>query len=367
MNLLKQKCIRVQLFAVVAVEAIVAYEDLIAVKAAATGSVPARINGTDDDPTARFDWWQGDFSSMSKRRTRALTSSRVVLCYVRRNGEGGGCRIAAGVLDKNPLANADQALGPEETATLSGGNWSYEPIANDPRMLPTLSWGTEWVPETDGNYTRLEVERLTDELFVVCFQCRPVEGGRTICTIGSVVSDEGGSHAKIKTYGMPLDVDAVRLVAVQPGQTGKRFAVCYQKAGTQATDLIKGTTVCKWAECEEGSNSGFLWITEKPIEVKFAKQNAIEPGPNKDEEVVLEPTAVTSNASAAFKPANSADDADTVAGPETPSDDGVVAAQSGIQTMSESASVLTDAKVAVEERPDPGIVAGSRAEAPETS
>jgi len=259
----------------------------VAATAAAEGTSVAVVRGPSSNRAAdaenkrpmpsEVDWWEGEFMGMTSRQVIALSTGRVVLCYGR--PQGGGCkaaRVAAKGGEHAASLQAAVATAAVEASKEEGmANSQEEGIAvaaqvqNETGLLPPLPWGATQIFH-EAATARVELERLTDSSFAICFQ-RPFPDGTIACSLGlldlegSKADAEEGASLKLHPFAAPLELGPGRLVSVVVTGAGHRFAACH-RPGHDGDGVA-----CRWAEVhkEESGGGGAVlrWAEEELMRV----------------------------------------------------------------------------------------------------
>jgi hypothetical protein len=190
---------------------------------------------------------------MFTKRMLALRDDRVLLCY---GWQGGGaCRLAEKYLsEKVPtsteeslveksgaetvLTTTEESLG--EKSAIEKSSLDVEVNATEIRSqsnldldgkLPPIPWGNEHA-FCNSSVRKIEVERLADDRFVVCFegssdaaaQQDAVNKHVLACSLGAIVDD---GELLPFTNATSLELGNARLVSIAVAAAGRRFAVCF--------------------------------------------------------------------------------------------------------------------------------------------
>lgn len=215
-------------------------------------------------------YWEGDLMKMTWRKVFGLRRDLVVMCFTPlpsiglRAGlandsvpGGGGCRIA-------PLGKewAGAATAEEAQAMTAATQAAVATAAKDgsvPDLFPALPWGG-LQPFLDDDLTadRVEVERISDNRFLVCVQ---LHAGKTVSCRQGVVTDDSA----LQNFSAPLDAGAGLLTAVATNSAGSGFSVCTQawpKDGGDNT-FSAAEISCRWGQVGEAQDTTLQWLEER--------------------------------------------------------------------------------------------------------
>lgn len=182
-------------------------------------------------------WWKGDLMNMTSRVLVALTTDCVVLCFSRE--DVGACKAA------------DSHGWPSEWVSKDVGDLNHHE-----GLLPPLSWGDEHVFHL-GASNRIELERLKDHQFVVCYE-RAISNS-TACRLGVLKEGQGSCTYNLLPFGEEVKSGVGRLVSVSVASAGSRFAVCQQgnRTGTEVS--------CSWFEVQGSETTAKLQAQESEV------------------------------------------------------------------------------------------------------
>eukprot|EP00928_Gymnodinium_smaydae_P068526 TRINITY_DN51693_c0_g1_i1.p1 TRINITY_DN51693_c0_g1~~TRINITY_DN51693_c0_g1_i1.p1 ORF type:complete len:259 (+),score=61.61 TRINITY_DN51693_c0_g1_i1:59-835(+) len=205
--------------------------------------------------------WEGELMRMRARKMLALTKDRIVMCFA--HPEVSSCRTAEVPVVKPSKAQTPEAKTQAVLQALTAADFATAEAAG--QLLPAVPWHEARVFEEPGA-DRLEVERLGDDRFVVCFERS--SDRRIACGIGLL------ENGRLAPFAAPLALGHGRLVSISVSAAGRRFAVCAQLGqkkteGNETVDTLEGSvarsitsTSCKWAQ-NGGSGTAVKWTNDQ--------------------------------------------------------------------------------------------------------
>jgi len=201
-------------------------------------------------------WWEGELTGMLSRRILALNDAKVVLCYTHK--EGGCCRAAVLPLPPDGAAGAEQENAEESSdSPASTPEAETDAASTSSGLLPAMPWGDTALFELpSGGTLRLEIERLDDSRFVVCYQ--RAADSVVACSVGLIDRKEG-----LRPFVAPLELGPGHLVSISIAAAGRRFSVCAQPLVQEGS--VKGAASCRWAQVAGGSAVTPKWTKDKAI------------------------------------------------------------------------------------------------------
>jgi len=215
-------------------------------------------------------FFEGELSSMRWRRVFALAKDLMVMCFASLPNNpdslndtnattggnasvpiGGGCRLAK--LGKEWAAAKTEA---EATAAAAASRAAIAEAAYEgtvPILFPSLPWG-ELHPFSEAVLGRCEVERISNDRFLVCFE----NGLRQVVSCRLAVL---GADTDFE-FGPELDAGSGRLSSVAATSGGVGFGVCLQEVRTDSGNLTTSVS-CRWGEVSAADSKEVRW-TEDP-------------------------------------------------------------------------------------------------------
>lgn len=228
--------------------------------------------------TARKDattYWEGDLMKMTWRRVFGLRRDLVVMCSTplpsislraglvnKSSVGGGGCRIA-------PLGKewAGATTAEEAQAMTAATQAAVATAAKDgsvPELFNEINWGSlQPFLHEDQPADRVEVERISDDRLLVCFQ---LHGGKTVSCRQGVVTE----NSSLQEFSAPLDAGAGLLTAVATNSAGSGFSVCIQALQKEGENSSAAAQIsCRWGQVgRTAQDTTLMWLEEK-TEFKF--------------------------------------------------------------------------------------------------